>query len=281
MLKRLSAIGCALALSACGTIPVYSDEERATFDGGGAMILFDVTRDGVGCGYSYLDVENVKTRETSRLYAQHRGGVDAVAPGEYRIDNLTCGIGDTTYYNKSASLWFLPFTAKAGEVLYLGTLNSRPIQVESQRDPGQAAALAVLTLGLTLLLPNELRNFPVFEFNDHTEGLREHLRPEIGDLVDVMVKRSPERFLSETAFRDAIIDAHKRGPNGEVPKLEDVSARLDAAMPTVLAQSLIEYARAHPAKPDADGSKVDPSIPPPMIVRPPAPPPTAPPVAGE
>lgn len=152
--------------------------------------------------------------------------VMVVPPGNYKIANALCfKSGFQPFPLKTLPLWFGSVDVKAGEVVYLGTLEITLLDYKQ----------AKTVLQKMLFADNDVW-YASFHFDDESADVTERLRTKHPDLAEKMTVRSPRQYITRESFTAALDRAYAPNSDGSLPTPEQAHARLTEELEKVIAE---------------------------------------------
>lgn len=170
------------------------------------MLALDGDMTSFGCGSARYHFTNLDDNSTTSVKSEAGAGTGIVPPGRYLLTKVQCAVWGTGGWHIPAGGWFSPVAVHPGEIVYLGTLIVVPFSKTAPAGLLQSPEMQL-----------EWGQVPTYTIRDEMDAARKVLRPEIGDLVDRMVARSPRVLLSEKALADAVQRAYQPDANGVMP----------------------------------------------------------------
>jgi hypothetical protein len=260
-LRRFLAVALlAMGLSSCAKIEqtTLNMDSMSRFAEGRSAIIVINTSGALFCDTTFIALhrEGAEKNDVFITYRQAGYGTSApaamvVEPGRYRLAGASCL--KAGYYPASmstAALWFGDIEVKAGEVVYMGTLDTELLDYKTQMSSGMKALNALFFTGRDA---NEFK-YIAYRFNDSSADVIERLRVDRPELVDLMKTRLPPVYITRDDFAGALQRAYAPNADGTLPTTDQAQARLPQELKTVVEAAIAARRAAHgqppAAKPD-------------------------------
>jgi hypothetical protein len=147
-----------------------------------------------------------------------------VPAGNYKINGALCFDGTSIGSLRTLAAWFGGIDVKAGEVVYLGTLDIRMLHYHVKKTALQKMFFA-----------NNDADYAAFQFKDESADVAARLRVKHPDLAARMVFRSPPQFVTAEDYVAALDRAYAPKPDGSLPTPEEADARVPGELEKVRA----------------------------------------------
>jgi hypothetical protein len=212
--------GCA---SAKTTAPALTDLAR--FNSGGSAILIINTGGQMACETAAFGIHRdgapqneVALTVRDHGYATTQPAILVVQPGTYQVDRA----GMVPEQMNVLPYWFGKVDVKAGEVVYLGTLDTEILDFKTAMSDNQKFWNTIFLTGRG----NIESKYVSFQFKDQSDEILERLRVSHPDLASKLTIRRPPVYITKESFARAMVRAYTPNPDGTLPKTEEVEARL-------------------------------------------------------
>jgi hypothetical protein len=238
---RIVVLSSAIFLSACATTSETKSigAEQATreqFQAGQAGILIMNTAGDLNCDRITLGVNRKGSNTNTVISTRRDPGYKSSAPitlvlepGAYTVNRGSC-FREGYYPSELPNLfrWFANVELAGGEVVYMGTLNIK--KFEYQTDSGRKGLSAFLLEGVAQA------SYVTYEMADMSAEVRERIAAKEPDLASRMVLRRPRQVISNDDFSNALETAYAAGPDGKAPTRELARQRLGEALVRLFTQ---------------------------------------------
>lgn len=229
-LKRAGAVLLALALTtlaACASAPPrVTPTQMAAVKAGEQSVIVFVGGGGVAFTFTNVDTGQTYEVQTDNVW-KVLPGVTAVPPGRYRLTDAGAA------FTPLLDVWFADVEIGPGEVVYLGSFESRGVTVYRATSDGEKI-LSLLRLDLEPPGGHVYYSYGVGDY--WSENTRKYMQDEYPGLAAVMVDRPLQPLIETEAFEAAVTEAY--GPrDGVMPTPAQAEARARIAIATLVARS--------------------------------------------
>jgi hypothetical protein len=185
--------------------------------------------------YASIVIQNMETRR-SYVLVMHAGSnwVNArastlivVPPGQYRVEQGLAGYGTRM---PLLEFWFKPFTLGAGEIVDLGALRSKTVDVTS------LANLRGLDNLLRFGNNNDVTTYLAYRMEDAETDVTALLTARHPSIIGRTIKRPLENAINQEEFENLVLQAYSPGPDGVKPTTSVAQARLNALIGDLIAR---------------------------------------------
>ena len=234
------AVLALLCVSACATTPSVSPAEMAAIRTGQQSAIIMSYREFGGLYAATVRFVNVDTR---RIYSVSMHGGDnwvnagpdmvAVPPGRYRVLS-----GNLYGYQVTGNLpllayWFDEFDVRSGEVVNIGTLTIRDINVRSLPGMTDQVFNALFTLDTA-----QHNTYYIYNVDYSDEARVQHmLESKYPELGVTPIQRPLHILFDSGEFEHIIVEAYAPHADGTLPTPQEAQARLGVTLEQFVQQS--------------------------------------------
>lgn len=237
-MRKIVVLCGALALGGCASLETTSltPEALATFEASQDAILIVSLSGDLQCERAFIGL-NRRGEETNRVvttvrdpgYESSNPAVLVVPPGHYALNRGSC-MRDGYYPSDlpNLNLWFGGIEIKAGEVVYMGTLDAQRFTYET-RLPDRNAVAQFLFSSVDEMESNYLTYTMV-----NNSDVPERISAQYPDLGRQVVFRAPPPVMSNEEFTAMLDRSFAPDESGVMPTKEEARMRLTAEIEALL-----------------------------------------------
>lgn len=216
----------AFGLASCATTNSIDYEDMSSKIQSGEMGGVIGSFNSTGLTRAILQVENLDDKSNSTVVFAREPRVYNLTPGTYRIKSGRVSGYNVTGNMPAIGLWAENFEVNTGEIVDLGQLNMNQITIDVKTSAGTKVLNALNSFGTNI---NNDRTYVGYttepmSYSPKTDALEKF--PNIENVTARLLKVR----LSETEYRQAILEASAKGPDGKLPSHQDVKQKLSKSL---------------------------------------------------